>query len=182
MFKSCRSVGITAMTDNKETGKKRKNSLRLTAICGILAAFVFLGTQLRIPTAIGSINLGDAVILAASYVAGPAALFPAAVGSALSDLIAGYPLYIAPTFVIKGLMGLVAGIIMKHPEHRPSLVRRLMAGIAAELIMAGGYFAFEVFAYGFAPAAGSVPFNLIQAAAALIIAVPSSYLLKNIKA
>ena len=169
------------MSDNKSV-RNRKKTLRLIAFCGITAAFVFLGTQLRIPTAIGYINLGDAVILIASYVIGPAAFFPAAIGSAIADLIAGYPMYILPTFVIKGLMGLAAGFILKHPEHRPHLVKRLLAGVTAELIMVIGYFAVEVFLYDVAAAAASVPFNLIQAAAALVIAVPVTYLLKNIKA
>ena len=168
------------MSDNKSV-RNRKKTLRLIAFCGITAAFVFLGTQLRIPTAIGYINLGDAVILIASYVIGPAAFFPAAIGSAIADLIAGYPIYVIPTFVIKGLMGLVAGFIMKHPEHRPHIAKRIMAGVLAELIMVSGYFAAEVFIYDFAAAAASVPFNLIQAAAALIISVPVTYLLKNVK-
>lgn len=169
------------MSSNGETGKKRKSSLRMIAVCGILSAFVFLGTQIRIPTSIGYMNMGDAVILTASNVIGPAAFFPAAVGSALSDLIAGYPLYIAPTFVIKGLMGLVAGFIMKHPQHNPKLFMRIAAGIVAELIMVSGYFAFEFFVYGSAPATASIPFNLIQAGAAMVIAVPCSYLLKNVR-
>ena len=169
------------MSSNGETGKKRKSSLRLIAVCGIMSAFVFLGTQIRIPTSIGYMNMGDAVILTASYVIGPAAFFPAAVGSALSDLIAGYPLYIAPTFVIKGLMGLVAGFIMKHPQHNPKLFMRIAAGVVAELIMVSGYFAFEFFVYGSAPATASIPFNLIQAGAAMVIAVPCSYLLKNVR-
>ena len=169
------------MSSNGETGKKRKSSLRLIAVCGILSAFVFLGTQIRIPTSIGYMNMGDAVILTASYVIGPAAFFPAAVGSALSDLIAGYPLYIAPTFIIKGLMGLVAGFIMKHPQHNPKLFMRIAAGVVAELIMVSGYFAFEFFVYGSAPATASIPFNLIQAGAAMVIAVPCSYLLKNVR-
>lgn len=169
------------MSEIKETGKKRKNTLRLIAACGIMAAFVFLGTQLRIPTSIGYMNLGDAVILAASYVLGPAAFFPAAIGSAISDLIAGYPVYIVPTFVIKGLMGVVAGLIMRHPQHNPKLFMRIAAGIVAEIIMVSGYFVFEYFVYGSAPAVASVPFNLIQAGVALLISVPCSYLLKNVK-
>ncbi len=181
MLGSRRYLEVTAMSDNKSV-RNRKKTLRLIAFCGITAAFVFLGTQLRIPTAIGYINLGDAVILIASYVIGPAAFFPAAIGSAIADLIAGYPMYILPTFVIKGLMGLAAGFILKHPEHRPHLVKRLLAGVAAEIIMVIGYFAVEVFLYDVAAAAASIPFNLIQAAAALVIAVPVTYLLKNIKA
>lgn len=166
------------MSERIEPAKRRKGTLRQIALCGILAAFVFLATQLRIPTSIGYMNPGDAVILTASYVLGPAAFFPAAIGSALSDLIAGYPVYIVPTFVIKGLMGVAAGLIMKHPHHEPKLFRRIAAGIVAELIMVCGYYLFEIFVYGAGPALASVPFNLVQAGAALVIAVPCSYLLK----
>ena len=157
-----------------------KNHLRVIALCGIFAALVFIGTELKIPTAIGYMNLGDGVILIASFFIGPAAFFPAAIGSALGDLIAGYPVYIAPTFVIKGLMGLVAALIMKqsHGKKAAGLVLRLVAGIIAELIMVGGYFAFEMLMYGAEAALGSVAFNFIQAGAAIVIAIPLTYAIR----
>ena len=99
-----------------EQKKKSKINVRLIALSGIFAALVLIGTELKIPTTIGYINLGDGVILVASYFLGPVAFFPAAIGSALGDLIAGYPIYIAPTFVIKGLMGVVAGLIMSKAQ------------------------------------------------------------------
>ena len=146
--------------------------LRKIAICGVFAAFVFIGTQLRIPTAIGYINLGDAVILIGSFVLGPVAFFPSAIGSALADLIAGYPQYIAPTFIIKGLMGLISGILFIKGD--VSVPRKIITGLIAELIMAGGYFVFESlpFMYGVEAALGSVLFNAIQGVAAIIILVP----------
>ena len=167
------------MTENEKHNSSKKN-LKLIAICGIFAAFVFIGTELRIPTAIGYMNLGDAVILMASYFIGPAAFFPAAIGSALGDLIAGYPVYIAPTFVIKGLMGLVAALIMSKSHGKKALgfVLRLIACIAAELIMVGGYFAFEMFMYGREAALGSVAFNFIQAGVAILIAIPLTYAIR----
>ena len=157
-----------------------KSNLRLIALCGIFAALVFIGTELKIPTAIGYMNLGDGVILIASYFLGPAAFFPAAIGSALGDLIAGYPVYIAPTFVIKGLMGLTAAIIMakSHGKKAAGFILRLLAGIAAELIMVGGYFVFEMLMYGQEAAAGSVVFNLIQAGVAIVIAIPMTYAIR----
>ena len=164
------------MTENEKRNSSKKN-LKLIAICGIFAAFVFIGTELRIPTAIGYMNLGDAVILMASYFIGPAAFFPAAIGSALGDLIAGYPVYIAPTFVIKGLMGLVAALIMSRSHEKKALgfVLRLIACVSAELIMVGGYFVFEMFMYGREAALGSVAFNFIQAGVAILIAIPLTY-------
>lgn len=166
------------MSDNARTSSK--SNLRLIALCGIFAALVFIGTELKIPTAIGYMNLGDGVILIASYFLGPAAFFPAAIGSALGDLIAGYPVYIAPTFVIKGLMGLTAAIIMakSHGKKAAGFILRLLAGIAAELIMVGGYFVFEMLMYGQEAAAGSVVFNLIQAGVAIVIAIPMTYAIR----
>ena len=84
------------MPENAKT--KSRSKLRLTALCGVFAALVFIGTQIRIPTAIGYINLGDGVILIASYFIGPAAFFPGAIGSALSDLIAGRTTITGTTF------------------------------------------------------------------------------------
>ena len=148
-------------------------SVRKIALFGILTAFVFVATMLHIPTAIGHINLGDAVILLSSYILGPAAFVPAAFGSALGDLIAGYPQYIIPTFIIKGVMGLVGGLLFKK-----GLPRRIIAGIIVELIMVAGYFAFESlpFMYGPEAALGSVPFNLFQGAVGIIVSIAVSYI------
>jgi uncharacterized membrane protein len=98
----------------------------------------------------------------------------------LGDLIAGYPVYIAPTFVIKGVMGLVAALIMSksHAKNIAGFMVRLVACILAELIMVGGYFAFEAFMYGKEAALGSVAFNFIQAGAAIVIALPLTYAIR----
>ena len=166
------------MSENKNNNSK--SHLRLIALCGIFAALVFIGTELKIPTAIGYMNLGDGVILIASYFIGPAAFFPAAIGSALGDLIAGYPMYIAPTFIIKGLMGLVAAIIMKQSHGRKAvgILLRILAAVLAELIMVGGYFAFETLWFGGEAALGSVAFNFIQAGVAIVISVPLTYAIR----
>ncbi|MBR1797368.1 MAG: ECF transporter S component [Clostridiales bacterium] len=149
--------------------------LRKLAFAGLIAAFVFVGTQLRIPTAIGYINLGDAVILIASFILGPFALLPAAIGSALSDLIAGYAQYIIPTFIIKGAMGYVAGLLLRKGDEI-KISRKLLTGVIAEVIMIAGYFIFESlpFMYGWQAAAGSLFFNLIQGVAAIVIFIPVS--------
>ena len=159
---------------------EKRSQLRIIAECGILAALIFIGTELRIPMALGYMNLGDAVILIAAYFIGPFAFFPAAIGSALGDLIAGYPVYIAPTFVIKGLMGLTASLIMagSYGKKASGILIRVAGGIAAELIMVGGYFAFEAFMYGLEAASASVVFNLIQAGVAILLAIPLTYAIR----
>ncbi|MBO6193119.1 MAG: ECF transporter S component [Clostridiales bacterium] len=151
---------------------KNTKRLRKIAFCGVAAAFVFVATQIRVPTAIGYINLGDAVILISSFILGPIAFFPAAIGSALSDLIAGYAQYIIPTFLIKGLMGFAAGAYLS--KVKVTAVKKILIGVIAEIIMIAGYFIFESlpFMYGWQAAAGSLFFNAIQGIAAVVIFVP----------
>ena len=157
---------------------ENKIKIRKLAYMGVLAALIFVGTMIHVPTAIGHVNLGDMVILVSSYLLGPVASIPAAIGSAAADIIAGYVPYALPTFLIKGVMGLVAGLIMKrNSENKVHLPRRIIAAIVAEIIMIAGYFAFESlpFMYGVAAAIGSVIPNLSQAGAALILAIPLTY-------
>ena len=158
--------------------KKNRNNLKKIAYAGVLAALVFVGTELHIPTAIGHINLGDMVILLSSYIMGPFAFIPAAIGSTLADLLAGYPQYAVATFLIKGIMGLVAGLLLKrNASGKVSLPRKLSVSFVTELIMITGYFAFESlpFMYGVEAALGSVIPNGIQASAAIVGAVPLMY-------
>ena len=157
----------------------QRKHLRKITFAGILAAFIFIGTEIHVPTAIGHVNLGDVVILVSAFILGPIAAIPAAIGSALADLLAGYPQYIAPTFIIKGLMGLVAGLIMRRKQgDKVPFIKRLIAAVVAEAIMIGGYFAFESlpFMYGVTAAIGSLIPNLIQATAAIVGAIPLTYI------
>ena len=158
--------------------RKNKEYLKKIAYAGVLTALIFVGTELHIPTAIGHINLGDAAILISAYILGPFALVPAAIGSTLADLLAGYPQYAVATFLIKGIMGLVAGVLLKrNKEGKTSLVRKISVSLVTEAIMIAGYFAFESlpFMYGVAAALGSVIPNGIQASAAIVVAVPVMY-------
>lgn len=148
--------------------KYRRHLLRL-ALSGIFAAAIFVFTQIRFPTAIGYVNLGDGFILGASFLLGPWAFFPAAIGSALADLMAGYPIWIPATFIIKGLMGLVAGFLLRGKS--VGVISKVSACVLAELIMVIGYFCFESLPFMFGPeaAAGSVIPNLVQAMAGALI-------------
>lgn len=144
------------------------------AFLGVSTALVFAATQIRIPIVVGYLNLGDAIILISTYILGPLAAISGAIGSALADLIAGYPIYIAPTFIIKGLVALISyGVIRLFRSKKPNIPMRLAAFVLAELWMALGYLGFESlpFIYGFKTAVVSLPFNLLQALASVIIAI-----------
>ena len=87
-----------------------KNTQKL-AFGGMLAALVFAATYLfKIPISItqGYIHLGDAFILLGAVLLDWTAVPAAAIGSLLADLIAGYPLYCLPTFLIKAGVAAIA--------------------------------------------------------------------------
>ena len=147
------------------------NVSRRVAYGGMLAALVLVVTRfsaIPILNGQGYMNLGDVTILFAAALLGPAAAIPAAIGSALADVWAGYVQYAPATFVIKGLVALVAGLFLRKQD-APMLIKVL--GLAlAELVMAAGYLVFEIFLLGPAIALFDLTFNLIQAGVCTLVA------------
>jgi uncharacterized membrane protein len=138
-----------------------KHTRRLS-IASLLAAIICVTTALlKIPTGItnGYVHLGDMFIFLSASVLGPYAAIPAAIGSGLADLLAGYPLYIIPTIIIKGVMGFIAGKFYK-PNNRILYIITIL--LTCELFMALGYWAFETILYGVAAATAAVSMNLLQ--------------------
>lgn len=157
----------------------RDQRVKQLALGGLLASLVLLATwQLKVPTAIGYIHLGDGVIFLSAMLMGNFAALVAGVGSALADLMAGYPQYIIPTFIIKAAMGLLAARLTLSGKH----IRNAFVFAIAECIMVGGYFLFELFYYkNWGSAVGSVPFNLLQGIAGVALGVVFSLYLPHLK-
>ena len=148
-------------------------------IRGLLIAIVAVATILiKIPTVIGYANAGDGFILIASMLVGPLAGLVGGIGSALADLILGYTVYAPATFVIKGLIGLAGGYLIRG---RRLSLRNLLVFIVCELWMVAGYFLFETILYGVHSALGSVLPNLGQAAVGVLIAAIAAPALKHLK-
>ena len=144
----------------------------LTAMFTALICAATLVIQIPTPVTSGYVNVGDCFVLTAGWFLGPwYGLFAGGVGSALADLISGYPHYIPGTFVIKGLMALVAALLSHRLRGKqPSRVGRLISALAAELIMVGGYFLYACAILGKAVTAAvtSVPSNLLQGAVGIV--------------
>lgn len=153
-----------------------KGSLKLkkTVFSGIGAGLVFVCTIIRIPLAIGYINIGDAAILILSYILGPYAFFSAAIGSLLAELINGYPVFAIPTVIIKGVMALFAGFIFSGKSGKGrKLLPKIFTVLIAEIFMAGGYFLYEMLPqiFGFDAALLELPFNLLQGLVSAILVI-----------
>lgn len=144
-------------------------------MAALMAALACLATMIiKIPSPLkGYLNLGDCIVLVSGWMLSPTYGFLAAgLGSALADVFSGYVTYAPATFVIKGVMALVAfyGFKLLHNK-LGDLPSRIVSGIVAEIVMILGYFVFEGFLYGFIPSAVNIPANGVQGIAGLIIGV-----------
>ena len=144
-------------------------------MAALMAALACVATMIiKIPSPLkGYLNLGDCIVLTAGWLLSPTYGFLAAgLGSALADVFSGYVTYAPATFIIKGLMALIAfygfKLLNKKIGNLPS---RIISGIVAEIVMILGYFVFEGFLYGFIPSAVNIPTNGVQGIAGLIIGV-----------
>ena len=142
-------------------------------LAALMAALACVATMIiKIPSPLkGYLNLGDCIVLLAGWMLSPAYGFLAAgIGSALADVFSGYMTYAPATFVIKGLMALIACYGFRLTNKRiGNMPSRIISGAAAEIMMVLGYFVFEGFLYGFAPSLVNIPANGVQGIAGLII-------------
>lgn len=161
-----------------------KNTTYKIVVSSLFAALVCVATMLiKIPLPNGYINIGDCVVLAAAFTLSPVYAFAAAgIGSAMADLFSGYALYAPATFVIKGLMTLVAFCFFRLTSKKMKpFAAKLIGGAVAEMIMIGGYYLFEGALYGFVPSLSNVPANAIQGAAGLALGMLLTELLHKSK-
>ena len=151
---------------NNSKTKKLVMAALLAALCCVATMIIKIPSPLK-----GYLNLGDCVVLLAGWLLSPLYGFLAAgVGSALADVFSGYVTYAPATFIIKGLMALIAYFGFKILKDKiGNLPSRIVSGIVAEAIMVLGYFVFEGFLYGFIPSIVNVPANAVQGVAGIII-------------
>ena len=146
----------------------------------IIVATLFI----RIPLPLGYVNLGDAFIFLAVFLLGPVyGTIAAGAGSAFADLI-GYPLYAPGTLIIKALMALICFFIYKLITKftKRAIIAEIIAGIMGTLIMAFGYFFYEILFFETAGVAiVNVPWNILQGAVGTTLAVIIMWILKATK-
>ncbi|MCR5688491.1 MAG: ECF transporter S component [Lachnospiraceae bacterium] len=150
--------------------------LQTAVKAAMLAAMTTIATMvIKVPTlgTNGYVNIGDTLVLISAWILGnPYGALAAGIGSALADLLSGYPVYIPGTAVIKFLMAFAASAIfgraVKYGLHIN--VSYIASSIAAELIMVLGYFLYEstVLGYGIA-ASASIISNAAQGITCLIL-------------
>src|SRR5690606_28358977 len=94
----------------------------------------------------GYLNFGDGIILISSIILGPFAAVPAAIGSILADISAGFAMYVPFTFVIKGLLAFVPAMLLKGKKITWKTM--IFPFALAELVMVTGYFIADTILWG----------------------------------
>lgn len=145
-------------------------------LSSLFAALTCVVTMIvKIPSPLkGYLNLGDCVVLICGWLLSPPyGSVAAGLGSALADVFSGYIIYAPVTFIIKGIMAVIAYGIFKSLCERgaSSMLSRVMSALAAEAVMVGGYYVFEGFMYGFGAAIVNILPNIIQGAAGVVAAM-----------
>lgn len=159
------------------------------AFAALFAALCCVGTAIvQIPAPQGGfLNVGDVFVLLAGWCLGPLyGSVAAAVGSALADVVVGFPVYAPATFLIKGMDAFVAYTVWSflkkaiRKEKFDALVRAVGA-IAAECVMVVGYAVYDGLLAGFGAAVANTPFNILQGVVCAVGAVAIVILLARSK-
>lgn len=142
-------------------------------LTALLMALTFVATMfIRIPLPLGYVNLGDVFVLLSVFILGPIyGTIAGGVGSCLADLF-GYITYAPGTLIIKSAMALVAYLIysLLFKATNKKIVGEIIGGIAGAVIMAFGYFFYEILFFETAGVAIiNVPWNLLQGAVGVIL-------------
>lgn len=150
-------------------------SVKKLAMASLLMALTIIATiviTIPVPATNGYIHLGDVMVLVSTTTLGPVlGGLAGGIGSAMSDLIKGYPHWIAFTLVIKTIEGMAFGYITSKGGLDKKISPRLIIGLVVSIIImvVGYYFASVIMTGNFLSPLSSVPANILQGIAGGIL-------------
>jgi len=157
-------------------------SIAITSIFAALTCVLTMVISIPIPATGGYINIGEAGVMLGAMIFGPViGSLAGGIGSALADIFLGYPIWAPATFVVKGLEGLIVGLVSNPRKVRTYFnIYDVLAAIVGGLTMVSGYFLIEsfIFNFGIAAALVEVPGNLFQFLFGAIISLISIVILR----
>ena len=172
---------------------KKINTLSIVR-CGVITAVVAVCTMLGFSVGTGFVNFGDTMIFVTAYLLGPIpALVAGGVGSLIADSIV-YPLTMWFTLFVKGIEGLVAGLMFKYVAGRKNYKTptKVTLGVVSMLVggafMVLGYFGTQALFWGdaefgkLAAAIIQVPWDCLQLGVSVVLASVFVYAIKIEKA
>lgn len=151
---------------------------------GVMAALIYVATWLiHIPIGEKAVlHLGDSMVFTAAIILGKKkAGVASAIGMCLFDVLSPYAIWAPFTFVIKGVMGYLAGWIAYRNDYEGnnSLNNILAFTVAGIWMIVGYYFAGAFIYHSFIIALNDILGNVIQVVGGAVIAIPLARLLKK---
>ncbi|MBE3519616.1 MAG: ECF transporter S component [Firmicutes bacterium] len=153
---------------------RRTRAIAIGALGTALVATATAFLKIPIPTGYGYIHLGDGLIygIAASF--GPVlATVSGGLGSAVADLLAGYPAWMPWSIAIKGLTGYLVGSLVTRRK-----LHKVPAMVAGALVTIAGYSLGAFVLYGAAAVPAEFLFDLIQTGSGVVVGLGISRLLE----
>ncbi len=154
----------------------------LPAVLVALTAAMTMAVRVPTPATRGYVNVGDTAIFVAALLFGPRmGGIAGGLGSALADLLGGYALWAPMTLVIKGLEGVVVGLLFggRKLNSRKGFFVGVLVCLVGGGVMVFGYWTAEVVLFGWAAALTEVPGNVAQALTSLVLALPVAIALER---
>lgn len=170
--------------------RERRKHLQHLVMAAMFAALIYVSTcfiQIPNPASGGYVHPGDALCLLAAWLLPlPYGIAASAIGTMLADLLSGYGHYALPSFIIKAVVPLVAGVLLrvlwnKKATVKATLLPCLLSGVAGEIFMVGGYFFLNavIWGSGWSAAVSLVP-DSMQALFGIVVATAAFCPLKRV--
>lgn len=152
-------------------GKTKNLVYAAVGIALVFVCTIFVNLRLPIAANGGLIHLGNVPLFIIAILFGRwHGALAGGIGMALFDLMGGWVIWAPFTLIIVGLMGYTVGAIC---EKQRTMTAYILALSAACFIKIAGYYAAEVIIYGnWLTPMSSIPGNLIQIGAAVVIVLP----------
>ena len=153
----------------------KKLTTKKLVMTALFMALTMIATLfIRVPLPLGYVNLGDAFIFLAVFILGPVCgTIAGGVGAGLADLF-GYITYAPGTLLIKSAMAILTWLVYQILKGvtKKTVLAEIAGGIVGTIVMAVGYFFYEVLLFTTAGLAiVNMPWNLLQGGVGLAIAV-----------
>lgn len=146
---------------------KRTHRLVLASLFVALSFIFTYFVKIPFPTG-GYFNVGDAFIMLAAIIIDPiTGILVGALAGGLSDLFAGYVLFIPFTVLAKGLEALMAGFIYQKTRG----LLRYVGVVIGPLVMVALYALSYVILFDKATMIANLPFDLAQAGIAIVLTI-----------
>lgn len=130
----------------------KKYDAKQITLAALTMAIVCVSTMIiQIPIPLGYMHLGNCcILLIGVFFSKTIGTLAGGVGSALADLLSGYPQWIFPTLIIKGIMGYAIASLSKDKDGHVKMAswRTFAASVVGILIMIIGYTIAGTFLYG----------------------------------